>query len=222
MRECEDNLMPRDQWTAPARIETERLVLRCYTLDDIPALDTVVPANRERLITYLPWAEHEPLAPSARRETVQGFIDGFAAGSDFTLGIFDRATGAYLGGTGLHLRVHLPPDTLEIGYWLAADAEGKGLMTEAAAALTWVALAAMRAKRVEIHCDPANTRSRAVPARLGYVLEDTRHGPCGGDGREALQEIWAITRGTFAGSPASATPRPAIHDAAGHAMDWPQ
>ena len=41
-----------------------------------------------------------------------------------------------LGGMGLHTRVG--PRAREIGYWIRKDAEGRGYVTEAVAALTRV------------------------------------------------------------------------------------
>jgi RimJ/RimL family protein N-acetyltransferase len=182
-------------------------------------MDDVIPANRAHLETFLPWAREEPIGTEKRTELINGFIAKFAAREDFTMGIFDRATGAYIGGTGFHTRQG--PGVLEIGYWLAADAQGKGLMTEAAAALTRVAFSYAHAPRVEIRCEPANERSRGVPIRLGFTLEDTRMAVCGSDEREELAEIWVLTSETFADSGASAAPRPVLRDANGDQLAWP-
>jgi ribosomal-protein-serine acetyltransferase len=58
-----------------------------------------------------------------------------------------------------------------IGYWLAADAQGRGLMTRAVAACLDHAFAAWDLHRIEIRAAPDNARSRAVPERLGFVQE---------------------------------------------------
>ena len=206
-------------WRIPSRIVTERLTLRSYLLADVPAMDEVIPANRAHLETFLPWAREEPIGTEKRAELVADFAAKFAAREDFTMGIFDRETGNYIGGTGFHTRQG--PGVLEIGYWLAEDAQGKGLMTEAAAALTRVAFSFAHAPRVEIRCEPANERSRGVPQRLGFVLEDTRMAVCGSDEREELAEIWVLTSATFPDSAASAAPFPDVYDANGDALAWP-
>lgn len=206
-------------WRVPARIETERLVLRCYEPGDVEAMDVVIPENREHLITFLPWAADEPLGTDKRRELVEKFMADFKAGSDFTLGIFDRESGALIGGTGLHLRDH--PDHLEIGYWLAESAQGRGLITEAAAALSRVALQWSASPFVEIRCEPANTRSRRVPERLGFALADTKVATCGSDAREELTELWQLSPTAFLDSPASAEPRPQLFDGLGSPLAWP-
>jgi RimJ/RimL family protein N-acetyltransferase len=198
------------KWRVPARIETERLVLRCYRLDDVAAMDQVIPANKGHLETFLPWARDEPVGLEKRTDLVTEFIAKHRARDDFTMGMFDRATGAYIGGTGFHTRQG--PGALEIGYWLAEDRQGAGLMTEASAALTRVAFSYAGAPRVEIRCDGLNARSRNVARRLGFALDGTAE-----DG----QEIWALTRATFEDAAASAAPRPALFDANGSPLAWP-
>ncbi len=74
-----------------------------------------------------------------------------------------------LGGTGLHTRSG--PDSFEIGYWIRADSVGRGLATEATAALTRVAFEICGVARVDILVDPENGASLSVPRRLGFVEE---------------------------------------------------
>ena len=51
--------------------------------------------------------------------------------------------------------------------------DGQGLATEVSAALTRVAFEIDQVDRVEIHCEPQNVRSAAVPRKLGYQHEAT-------------------------------------------------
>ena len=201
----------------PARIETERLVVRVYSAEDADALDAVIPANREHLRRFLPWAEREPLSPTDRAALIARFVQEFDAQEDFTMGVFDRADGTYLGGTGLHTRIG--PDALEIGYWIRADREGSGLVTEAVAALVQVTLGHLGARWAEVRCEPANLRSRAVPERLGFTLSDTRVDACGTD-RTELIEIWQLRAEDLAGSAAARAPRPTMRDREGIEIPW--
>ena len=77
--------------------------------------------------------------------------------------------GEFVGTIGLHRR--LADYAVEIGYWTVAAKTRRGYATAAAQAMTQVALALPGTRRVEIHCDEANTRSAAIPQRLGYRLD---------------------------------------------------
>ncbi|MBK9322338.1 MAG: GNAT family N-acetyltransferase [Bdellovibrionaceae bacterium] len=65
-------------------------------------------------------------------------------------------------------------DRCEIGYWILGRHEGRGYMREAVGALTQ-ALHNHGFNRVEIRCDPNNSRSSNIPRALGYQLEGRLH-----------------------------------------------
>jgi RimJ/RimL family protein N-acetyltransferase len=167
--------------TPPYRIETERLVLRCWNPDDAPLLSEAVEASLDHLRPWMPWAAEEPRSLDERIELLRSFRGRFDLGEDFTFGIFAPDERRVLGGTGLHTRVG--EGALEIGYWIRADAAGQGLTTEATAALTRVAFSVCAVDRVEIRVEPANERSAAILRRLGFVEEATlrRRLPAGAD-----------------------------------------
>lgn len=58
--------------------------------------------------------------------------------------------------------------TGEIGYWLGQPFQGHGLMTRAAWIVTGHAIAHIGLRRVKIRCAAGNSRSRAIPERLGF------------------------------------------------------
>jgi RimJ/RimL family protein N-acetyltransferase len=98
-------------------------------------------------------------------------------------------------------------DAFEIGYWISATHINQGLATEISAALTRVAFEICGVDRVEIHCDPNNVRSAAVPRKLGYVHEATlRYRTVTSDGTPRDTMIWSIFADTYPGSPASQMP----------------
>lgn len=203
----------------PHRIVTERVTIRAYEATDAEAMQAVMQVNHERLREWMPWAWDEPQSLDTRRGLLRMFRAKFDAGQDFTMGMFDRTTGTLLGGTGLHPRG--VPGTIEVGYWLAADAVGKGLMREVAAALTQVACGLDLAQQVEIHCDPTNSRSRAVPRALGFSLMGVRAEPEGSSVGRVLTEIWAIDSVQLAHAPLAAFPRPILADDLGNQIPWP-
>jgi RimJ/RimL family protein N-acetyltransferase len=157
--------------TPPYRVVTERLVLRCWEPRDAALLKDAVDASIEHLRPWMPWVVHEPQTVEEKVELLRGFRGRFDLGRDFIYGIFDRDEAEVAGGTGLHTRIG--EDAFEIGYWIASGQAGKGLGTEATAALTRAAFDLTDVERIEIRCDPANERSRAIPRKLGYTEEAT-------------------------------------------------
>jgi RimJ/RimL family protein N-acetyltransferase len=185
------------------RVHTPRLVVRCWNPADAPLLQAAVEASAAHLRPWLPWAAAEPRSLDARIEDLRRFRGNFDLGADFTCGIFDRAEARVLGGTGLHPRAH--EQMLEIGYWIHVDHVGRGLATEAAAALTRVAFEVSRVRRVEIRCDPLNARSAAVPARLGFRHEATLRGDAQApDGTPRDTMVWGLLEDEYPASPAAA------------------
>jgi len=161
---------------------TSRLVVRAWTPADAPALKAAVDANLAHLRAWFPWAEDEPRPLDAVEATLAQFARDFAAGLWWGYALFARDAGAgpspLLGSVGVHRPRH--PDQLpsvrEVGYWLRADATGRGYMTEAVGALTAAALAEPGVLAVEIRIDPRNVASAQVPARLGFTLREHRVG----------------------------------------------
>jgi RimJ/RimL family protein N-acetyltransferase len=195
------------------RLHTERLQLRCWDPLDAEALRLALAVNREHLLSFMAWAQNEPEELQRKIERIRRWRASFDLGEEFVYGIFDRAGERILGGCGLHRRVG--PDALEIGYWIDRDHINQGLATEAGAALVKAAFEIERVRRVEIHMDPLNLASAAVPRKLGFQFEAIlrRRNPAP-DGTLHDVMIWSLLAEEYPGSPAA---RAAIQaeDAAG-------
>jgi len=181
-------------------IVTQRLVIRCYNPEDAPLLEASVKESLEHLKPWMPWAHYES------QETLQTRIDRlrrlrakFDQSQDFGYGLFNPEQTRLLGGAGLHTRAG--EGALEIGYWIHKDFINKGLATETASALTRVGFEIHDVARMEIHCDPANLRSAAVPRKLGYTQEAIlrQHTPFLEEWRDS--SIWTLLREDYPRSP---------------------
>ena len=202
------------RWQAPYRIETARLNLSALGPEHVDQLQEVLPRNKTHLAATMPWAHAEPLSYEQRIELLRQMRGNFDLGLDFVLGIFDQSTNRYIGGTGLHPRIG--PQALEIGYWIAFDYQGKGLVTEAVTALVSVALEAMAARRLEIRCSPNNSRSRAIPERLGFHLDGVlREGGISGAGELEDKMVWSLLATEYPRHALFSYPRPKLFNALG-------
>jgi RimJ/RimL family protein N-acetyltransferase len=164
--------MSSPEFSNPAyRIETKRLVVRCYNPSDAQLLAESITESVEHLRPWMPWVHSEPEPLEMKVQRLKRFRGLFDLGQDFIYGIFNPDESKLLGGTGLHTR--LGASGLEIGYWIHRDHINQGLVTESSAALIKVAFEIIRVHRVEIHCDTANFASAAIPRKLGFTHEGT-------------------------------------------------
>lgn len=155
----------------PESIDVGDVVLRRYRPDDASELAAVASDCVEHLAPWMVWATPEGVTVEAMARFIAETTSRAADGSEAVYAIVtsgDHGPGL-VGGCGLHDRG--APRTVEIGYWLHPAASGRGLMTRIVAALTDLALTMDDIDAVCIVCDEANTRSAAIPRRLGFTLD---------------------------------------------------
>lgn len=186
------------------RVETQRLVLRCWQPQDAALLKQAIDASLEHLREWMPWANDEPVSLDVMVKRLRHFRALFDTDKDYVYAIFNHDETQVLGGSGLHTR--LGPSAREIGYWIHADHINQGFATEVTASLTQVALEIDGVDRVEIHCRPENLASAAVPRKLGFTHEATlrRRGPVK-DGVPVDSMIWGMHADVYPESPCAST-----------------
>ena len=140
------------------------LVLRRWVVQDAEALALAVAQSAEHLRPWMSWMAEEPMTLEARRTMLAGWERDWSHNGDVVLGVFvgDRIAGS----CGLHRR--RGPSVLELGYWIHPSFTGQGLATAVARTLTDAAFGVPGITAVEIHHDKANSRSAAIPRRLGF------------------------------------------------------
>jgi RimJ/RimL family protein N-acetyltransferase len=148
-------------------LETERLVLRRFTLDDVGNLVDLDgdPAVMRYLTGGKPTERAVIAGELARllRQYDQGGAGRWAA--------VERSTGAFLGWFALDPR----EGALELGYRLRRSAWGKGYATEGSRALVRMAFTELGAERVFAETMAVNTASRRVLEKAGLRLVRTFH-----------------------------------------------
>jgi len=179
------------------RIETSRLILRCYTPGDAEKLLTSINGSLEHLRPWIPWAQDQPQEIEWTAKFIRQFRGQFDLGQDAVYGIFDPQEQAIIGGTGLHNRVG--KDAREIGYWINVGHINQGYATEAVCALIKTGFEIEGLARLEIHCDPENIPSNNIPHKLGFRHESTiKNSSTDRDGRFRDENIWTLTNSQYA------------------------
>jgi ribosomal-protein-serine acetyltransferase len=167
----------------------QELILRTFHPDDAAPLFELMERNRARL---RPWIHPSLLFETARATrifTIECFFD-FLEKTPENLALFrqyfSELNGHFLSprnalemGIWFHdslvgfislSRLHDSFTAAEIGYWITAEQEGKGIITRCVSALMDYAVDRNGILRFVIGCAVNNQRSRAVPERLGYRL----------------------------------------------------
>lgn len=183
------------------RIETARLVVRCYQQSDAALLADSVRESLEHLKPWMPWAHNEPEPFEEKENRIIHFRSLFDLQQDYVYGIFNREEMRLLGGTGLHTRGG--DNELEIGYWIHKDFVNQGLVTESTSALIKVAFEIVHIHRIEIHCDPGNFASAAVPRKLGFTHEGTLRAKTAFLGHWSDSMVWGLLEDEYPNSPAA-------------------
>jgi ribosomal-protein-serine acetyltransferase len=143
------------------------ITLREFVPEDAEAVFAAVTRNYEHLKAFMHWADPDYSLASARE-----FIEQSQAGrlerKVLGLGIFRDAE--LIGATGFVNFDWLAMKT-EIGYWISRDEEGKGIVSSVCRMLIDFAFAELKMNRIEIRCSTENSRSSAIPKRLGFKME---------------------------------------------------
>jgi RimJ/RimL family protein N-acetyltransferase len=189
----------------PYRLETERLVLRCFEPDDAPAFLRATLASREHLLAWMPWAASMADGLDGVLPLLRRFRGGYDRDENYPMAVLARESGELVGSCGLHPRCG--QGGLELGYWVHVEHVRRGYASEMAAALTRVGFELFRMDRLEIHCDPANEASRRVPEKLGYQLEGRlRRRISWPDGPARDKEVWTLLCEEHVSHPSAASP----------------
>lgn len=146
--------------------------LRPASADDAGELFALIDANRGHLRRWLPWLDHVRHLEDERAFLAHVAARGRAGGGAVFV---VEEHGAAVGVCGFNW-IDPANHAGEIGYWLAEGAQGRGLVTDGVARLVRHAFDDLGLARLTCPVCVDNSRSRAVPERLGFRVEGTlRH-----------------------------------------------
>ena len=150
-------------------LENGRIVLRPLEPGDVAAMYSAVRESIPEVSRWLPWCH----AGYARADTA-GFVDmsarAWADRSQFPFGIFEAATGSFVGGLSVNHIVRTNR-LANIGYWVRTSAVRQGIAAAAVRLAARFAFTDLGLTRLEIACIPDNIASRGVAEKVGAKLE---------------------------------------------------
>ena len=139
------------------------VVLRPWRLEDAPAVaaacsDPEIP----RWIPFVP----APYTEADAVTYIQGCID--AGESRHAFAIVDPGNGRLYGSIDMGVNAMR---TGHVGYWVARDARGRGVCTDALGRLCRFAFEELGLERLELLTDPDNAASQRVAEKVGFRRE---------------------------------------------------
>jgi RimJ/RimL family protein N-acetyltransferase len=198
-------LLPRTAY----RIETDRLLMRCWSPADARALRACIDDNDQHLRPWIPFMKDEPRSLEQTAEWLRTIRAGFDLRQNYRYAVFDRDGENLLGENMLLGRAGA--GAFEIGYWTDRHAVGKGFASESTCAMIRVAFEIEKADRLEIKCEPENEASAAIPARLGFTHDATLpRRATNSEGKVCDLMVWSLFAEDYPASPAAQTPMKAF------------
>lgn len=114
----------------PTEFETERLFLRAYQPEDAALYFRMVRENWDHLYEFLPENVQAMKSEEDAEAILRWLNSEWQQGNLFLFGLWEKATGCYVGETYLaNPDWHVP--SIELGYFLVQVATGQGYATEA-------------------------------------------------------------------------------------------
>jgi ribosomal-protein-serine acetyltransferase len=141
--------------------------IRLFEDGDAEAVFATADRNRAYLREWLPWVDRTHSARDIR-EFITRARDKFQISRAPDAGIW--IDGVFSGSIGAH-NIDWANRSTSIGYWIDAAQQRRGVMTRCCVVMLDYLFHDLLLHRVEIRCGTGNTRSCAIPQRLGFLRE---------------------------------------------------
>lgn len=145
----------------------DNIIMKNLTVDNAAEIFGVIDRNRDYLRVWLPWVDGTD-SVSVIENVIYSWQNRKELGTDDIFGIFKDD--CYIGNMGLH-EIKKSGNNAEIGYWLAENEQGNGIMTDCVKSLMDYAFNKFGIDRIYIRCANGNYKSHNIPKRIGFVHE---------------------------------------------------
>jgi RimJ/RimL family protein N-acetyltransferase len=144
-------------------VRGEGVVLRAWRIQDVPAV--AVACQDDEIARWLALVP-QPYTEEHARFYVEECLQADEGRRPFA--IADASTGEVVGSIDMHIS---RLQTGHVGYWVAAQARGRGVAPDALRTLSRWAFESLGLGRVELVTDPENIASQRVAEKAGFQRE---------------------------------------------------
>jgi ribosomal-protein-serine acetyltransferase len=133
----------------------------------VEGLNALIEQNRDHIKRWAAWLKDDRSIEDTRT-FVERNLKQFAENKGFAIAIWFKGE---MAGQIEYNYIDWANRKTEIGYWLGASFQGKGLVTKSCRVLIDHAFNELKLNRVEMHCAVENYKSRKIPENLGFKEE---------------------------------------------------
>jgi len=170
-------------------LQTPRLILRKITIEDAEYIFAY--ASDPQVTRYTLWDHHQSIKDTYEYLNNIAF-KMYRSGKGMKWGIVEKESGKLIGTCSLHTEAIYR--RAELGYVIAREYWGQGLMTEAAQAAIAFGFHVMHLLRIQAYCAVDNIGSARVLEKSGMQFEGILHNYVFTKNRPWDVKMYAITR----------------------------
>ncbi len=173
----------------PTSFESERLLLRSYTLSDAPTLSAAFNNNQRRLKQDFPVRADKMWT----KEDAETFIwkknEEWDRRQAFHIGIWEKESRVYAGEICYKdIAWNIPK--ADVGYYVLTNFDGKGIATEALTMMLPFAFEILEMQKLQIRCSSENRASQRVAEKCGFKPEGVLRNDFVSEGRTPLTVVY--------------------------------
>lgn len=150
-------------------LETPRLLLRPFTVEDAPAMFANW-ASDDEVTKYLTWPTHTD--PAGSRAILEGWVGQYADPTCYNWAVVLKELGEPIGSMGVVQR-NAAAESVHIGYCIGRRWWHQGITSEALDRVIRYLFEEVGVGRIDSRHDPRNPHSGQVMAKCGMVYEGT-------------------------------------------------
>ncbi len=169
------------------------LILHQPQIDFAEELFALVEANRTYLQKWLPWVNTTQSPKDSQQFLKNARRFSFGGQQFHTIIIYKNKIVGLVGFNAIYKK-HKKG---EIGYWIAQDMQGKGIVTQAVNRLIHYGFKHLDLNRIVIRVSTENIKSQQVAQRLGFIYEGTLRNDFFQNNRFLDMEIYGLLKSEF-------------------------